>query len=753
MSEPHADPFRLSDPAWLLAFEGWDPAREPAIEAICAMVNGYCGVRAAVEEGSAASGPGTYLNGVFDAAGEAASQASVTPEHAIVAAPTSELVRAPEWSGFRLAVDGARIELDDAELLAQRRTLDLARGVLVREWTLRTRVGTTRLRSLRFVSLSQRHLLGQIVEISPEDWSGEIDFAALLDADVTNDGGGRHLVDTTARSSGHRAAVTAVTATSRVEIAMVAGSRLFDGDREASLAGNESGAHAALQRWRVAAEPGRVIRFEKVVAVSTSRDGPDPLLAADAHLDAALRVGVAELVAESADAWAERWRDADVRIGSDETVQRQTRFAIYHLIGSANPDDERASPGARALTGERYKGHVFWDTEIFVLPFFVFTHPPSARSLLMYRFHTLPAARDRAASLGYRGALYAWESTDSGADLTPPFVINSAGERLEILTGEQEHHISADVAYAVCRYWDATGDDEFLLSAGAEILFEVARFWCSRATVGSDGRHHILRVIGPDEYHENVDDNAYTNQLARFALRRASAAASWMRGFHPSRWRALVTRLGLDDAEIANWSGVSEGLVDGRDGESLVIEQHRGFSELAAAELDSFEPRSATMDVLMGWERLVGTQILKQADVLMLPTLLPDEMRDGEVEANYDHYEPRTSHDSSLSAAVHALVAARIGRREDAVRYFKKAATIDLDLDRGVTAAGGIHIAALGGMWQALVFGFAGAITAKEGVDLRPDVPDRWGEVEFALRWRGAPFACRAEGTAGEVTP
>lgn len=752
MSGATSDSFRLSETSWLLEYEGWDPGREAAIEAICALVNGYCGVRAAVEEGSASSRPGTYLNGVFDAAHEMSRQAFVTPEFEVVAAPTSELVRAPSWGLVRLSADGEALDLDSAELVSQRRVLDMARGVLVREWTLRTSVGRTRLRSLRFASLAQRNLLGQVLEVTPEDWSGELEIEAVLDADVTNDGGGRHLVKIRATADSDEAVVTATTQTSRVDVSMATSARLLAASGEPLPAEGEARDRAALQRWRAAAREGRTLRLEKIVGVSTSRDADEPLVAAREHVVTAKAIGIDALVEQSADAWAERWRDSDVRIEGDEIVQEQTRFAIYHLIGSANPLDERASPGARSLTGERYKGHVFWDTETFVFPFFVFTHPPTARSLLMYRYNTLRAARDRAASLGYRGALYAWESTDTGVDLTPPFVINSAGERLEILTGEQEHHISADVAYAVCQYWDATDDDEFVLSAGAEILFEVARFWCSRATPGAGGRQHILKVIGPDEYHEDVDDNAYTNLLARYSLRRARAAADWMHETEPQRWRALVDRLGLDDGELAHWTEVAEGLVDGREDDTGVIMQHRGFADLEPANLESYEPRSKTMDVVLGWERLVATQILKQADVLMLPLMLPDEMRPGEVEANYRYYEPRTSHDSSLSAAVHAVVASRIGRRDDAMRYFEKAAKIDLDLEHGVTAAGGVHIAALGGMWQALVFGFGGAAAGDGRVGLAPDVPAAWGRVDFALYWRGSRFVCRVEGESGRCS-
>ncbi len=213
--------------------------------------------------------------------------------------------------------------------------------------------------------------------------------------------------------------------------------------------------------------------------------------------------------------WAARWAACDIQIDGDPQAQRALRFAAYHLNGAANPDDETVSIAARGLTGADYAGHVFWDTEIFLLPFFAHTWPNAARALLMYRFHTLDGARAKAARLGWRGALYAWESADTGAEVTPAHAVGPDRRVVEILSGTQEQHISADVAYAVWQYWTVTGDEELMRDAGVEILLETARFWASRATLEDDGRRHIRGVIGPDEYHDGIDDNAFTNVMAR----------------------------------------------------------------------------------------------------------------------------------------------------------------------------------------------------------------------------------------------
>ena len=246
-------------------------------------------------------------------------------------------------------------------------------------------------------------------------------------------------------------------------------------------------------------------------------------------------------------AWGQRWRAADVVVEGDDAVQRALRFAVYHLTSAANPDDETVSVGARALTGDAYFGHVFWDTEIYLLPFYTAVWPEAARAMLTYRFRTLPAARAKAARMGFKGALYAWESADTGEETTPERVMGPDGAMIDILTGQMELHISADVAYAVWQYWRATGDDEFFVAAGAEILLETARFWASRAVMEADGKRHIRHVIGPDEYHEDVDDNAFTNVMARWNIARALEAIEALRARWPDRAVTLFEKLALGD--------------------------------------------------------------------------------------------------------------------------------------------------------------------------------------------------------------
>ena len=409
----------------------------------------------------------------------------------------------------------------------------------------------------------------------------------------------------------------------------------------------------------------------------------------------------------------------------DEEAQRALRFAAYHLIAAVNPADEHISIGARGLTGEAYRGHVFWDTEIYMLPFYVFTDPPAARALLMYRYHTLDAARRKARAAGYEGALYAWESADTGDEATPGSVVTPDDRVVTILTGEREHHISADIGYAVWQYWRVTGDDAFMLAAGAEILVETARFWASRAQAEHDGRAHIRQVIGPDEYHEMIDDNAYTNMMAIFNLGRAADTVAILRREQIADWQRLSARLGLMEKEPEKWRALAAMLVTGFDASTKLFEQFAGYFRLEQIDLAAQRGRAMPIDAYLGPERTRRSQAVKQADVVALSALLWDEWPVAVHEANFRYYEPRTAHGSSLSPALHALVAARLGDATLARAYFSRAAEIDLANNMG-NAAGGVHLGALGGLWQAAVFGAAGLRPREDGIAVDPHLLPGW---------------------------
>jgi trehalose/maltose hydrolase-like predicted phosphorylase len=447
---------------------------------------------------------------------------------------------------------------------------------------------------------------------------------------------------------------------------------------------------------------------------------PDPEDAVR-RLGQARRCGFDGLLCEHRARWAERWRTSDIRIDGDEELQRLVRFALFHLMSSVGEDGE-AAVGARGLTGRAYRGHIFWDGDVFVLPFLAATHPPAARAMLEYRLRRLDAARANAARLGRAGVRFPWESASAGVDVTPSHAYDHAGHVVPIRTGELEEHIVADVAWSASSYVDWTGDAAFADGPGRELLVETARYWASRIRVDGAGRAHIYGVIGPDEYHEPVDDNAFTNVLARWNLRRAAAAAS---GYVP-------------DLELRHWLQLADSLIDGYDPETGVYEQFAGFHRLEPLIVADIARRPIAADLLLGHERVAGAQVLKQADVLMLHHLVPEAVAPGSLESNLAYYEPRTAHGSSLSPAIHAALFARAGRFGAALEALKLSCRLDVD-DLTGTTSGGLHLATMGGVWQALVFGFGGVRASADGLTVDPCLPEAWNALELNLKFRDQP--------------
>ncbi|MGZ3573522.1 MAG: glycoside hydrolase family 65 protein [Gemmatimonadaceae bacterium] len=708
------------DPVWLLIEEGVDLAREREIESMFAIGNGYIGTRASIAEDSRFSHPSTFAAGVYvtDASPELGTRLAVLPN----------------WFHAEIKVEDQRLSLEAGRVLDHRRFLDLRQGMLWREWRQRDPSGrVTRLIYLQLASLADRHIFLQSVTVTAENYAGKISLTTrpIPSGEIRMEAGQIEVEP------------AVVMRVSEIDVAIASASMLHrPGTSRTST--HEDRSEDGEERWSWETSLGEAVRLDHIITVFTSRDVVYPAKAALDHLATIRTCGFPTLVQAHVDAWYRKWNAAEVRIAGDEQAQRALRFACYHLIAAVNPTDEYVSISARGLTGEAYRGHVFWDTEIYMLPFYVFTDPLSARSLLMYRYHTLDAARRKAKEHGYEGALYAWESADTGDEVTPRRAIMPDGRVVTILTGEREHHISADIAYAVWQYWRVSGDDAFMLAAGAEILVETARFWASRAQVEPDGRAHIRQVIGPDEYHEMIDDNAYTNAMAIFNLERAADTIEILQREQVADWQRLCTNLDLAEKEPATWRALAGQLATGFDPATKLFEQFAGYFQLD--EVDVVRQRASAMpiDAYLGPERVRRSKAIKQADVVALSAVLWDQWPVAVHEANFRYYEPRTAHGSSLSPALYALVAARLGDGALAQAYFRQAAEIDLANNMG-SAAGGVHMGALGGLWQAAVNGAAGLRAREDGIALDPRLLPGWTEMAFPVQWRGRLLRLRLE--------
>jgi HAD superfamily hydrolase (TIGR01509 family) len=713
------------DPGWVGSHLGYSVLTESVIESRFALSNGFLGMRASrtVTHGPTwlswlgylrwGSWPRFYVAGLFD-----------TPN---IEPPVPTLVPLADWSRVRILLDGQALSTREGETRVGVRHLDMRRGLMVADWTHRTPAGITVTgRELRLLSQADRAIGLQLGQLSLDrdgvDVRVEASFAfsglGMEPIRMETDLGAWRT------EGGEKSVAMAGAATLRL------GGVELPAERPGSLHWN--------WRWRSIA--GQTSEFDRIVSVARA-DAPDqdPAPNASVALTRNRLLGWRAVVDAHQAAWAERWDAADVVVEGDERIQLVLRFAGYHLIGAANPDDERVSVGARALTGDAYFGHVFWDTEIYLLPFYIAAWPKAARAMLMYRFGTLPAARAKAARMGWRGALYAWESADTGEETTPEHVVAPDGTMVEILCGRLEQHISADIAYAVWQYWRATGDDDFFVEAGAEILLETARFWASRATLEADGKRHIRHVIGPDEYHEDVDDNAFTNVMARWNIARGLEAVDVLLARWPERAAVLSAKLELGGEELEAWRAAEEGIVTGFDPTSGLYEQFAGFHALEPLDLAAYADRTSPIDVVIGRARTTASQVVKQADIVALVALLPDAFPGDAAETNFRHYEPICAHGSSLSAVMHARVAARLGDHALALKYLHGIA----QLDPNPNAAGGVRIAGLGGIWQAVVLGFGGLDLMGEVLGIDPKLPPKWRSLSFRVCWRGRTVAFR----------
>ncbi|MDR2938861.1 MAG: glycoside hydrolase family 65 protein, partial [Clostridiales bacterium] len=458
-------------------------------------------------------------------------------------------------------------------------------------------------------------------------------------------------------------------------------------------------------------------------------------------------------------AWENIWANSQVECGQ-EYAQQALNYSLYHLHSIAPRHSGSMSIPARGLSGQTYKGAVFWDTEIFMFPFFVHTEPKVARALISYRIETLTGALKKAREYGLRGAFYAWESQEGGTEGCTDYNVTDVftGRPVRTYFRDKQIHISGDIAYAIGNYYDMTGDDSILLNGGAEVVFECARFYLSRAYQNIDtGAAEFLDVVGPDEYHERVNNNAFTNRLAKYCFDKAIEYSNYLSGKYPTEYSGLFHRLsyGADLEKIKSIAG----LVYKPNIVNEVIEQFDGYFKLEACSLQTV--RSRLLDPREYWGSSNGvaahTQIIKQADVISMMHLFSGDFSEAEVRANWEYYEPRTEHGSSLSACMYALTACRVGRPDLAYEFFMKSATIDLTGEgkdwAGEVYIGGTHPAANGGAWLIAALGFAGLKVKNGVISLNPCLPKELAYLRFPVNIAGKKYIINIEEGSHSVTP
>lgn len=710
---------------WEIEQNEYNPKQNKKYETIFTLANGYRGLRG-VNEFSNEGWKGNFIAGIYDKAD----------------ADVQEIVNNPDPLSIRFFIDKESINLDKSKILKFSRSLNMKESTLNTEFEIQLDSGKIiEVKSQRFVSMNNKHLWASKYEIIPKNFSDKLIIENEIDGTTTNSANSpyneiKHYIIKEMKDLEPGILLkseTKDTKTNVIEATTIRCSKDYENllkNRKFKILGEK-----VKELYELFIKENETYVVYKYGVTYTSRDKADDIQQAEEELNQFAFLGFEEELKKHIEEWKKIWDKIDIEIEGDEKAQIGIRFNVYQLTSCANKDDPKISIAAKGLHGEGYKGHIFWDTEIYMLPFFIYTQPDTARSLLLYRYHTLNGARQNASLNGYKGAQYAWESTDTGLETTPKWGKDYLGNPVRIWTGDEEIHISADIAFSIYEYFKITNDEKFMIDYGSEILFETAKFWESRLEYNyQKDRYEINKVIGPDEFHEHVNNNAYTNYLAKWDLKKACEISKWLKEKDPIKYRKLENKLGLSQSDFEKWEKMSEKIFIPRYYDSPLIEQFEGYFNLKDYTISQWDknkmplwPKSVELD------KINQTQLVKQADVIMLLLLLDEEFDLETKKVNYEYYEKRTMHKSSLSPSMYSIMGLKVGDTHNAYEYFIKTVMTDLEDNQGNTEYG-LHAASSGGSWQSVVYGFAGLSIDKEGIlSFNPWLPKLWEKLAFKV--------------------
>ena len=758
---------------WTLVYDGFDPAEEGLRETLTSTGNGYFCTRGCPEweDADGTHYPGTYAHGIYNR------RTTVMGIHPM---PNEDLVNLPNWLVLKLRIEGDEpFGLADIELLSYRHAYDFRNALVLRELRFRDRAGReTSLRSRRFVSMHRMHQAAIAWDLTPENWSGNVEVVSAIDGRVLNQGvaryrqlEGSHLDPQGPRVQGTDVIALKVrTRQSRIEIAEAARTRVYRGAEELEVTRSTYQSEDYIQQvLGFVLDEGATVRVEKLAALYSSRDRgiSEPL---EAAVRSASRYPTFETALDGhARAWDELWEVCDAELPREERVQFLLRFHTAHLLQVCSRQTAHHDAGvpARGLNGEAYRGHVFWD-ELFVYPFLNFRLPLVTRGLLAYRYRRIAEARAAARESGFEGAMFPWQSGSDGQEQTQTVHLNPLTGQWDPDLSRNQRHVSAAIFYTVWHYHQATHDFDFLRDCGAEMMLEIARFWSSVAHFNPErDRWEIHGVMGPDEFHEKypgaagggLRNNAYTNVMAAWIFDTARKVLELLPA---SRRDALRARIGLTDEEIQTWQEMSRRMyvpfhADG------VISQFEGYEDLEELDWEGLRARHGNIQRL---DRILRAEsddpnrykLAKQADTVMLFYLFPDaelkrlfdqlgyEFSRDIARKTIEYYDRRTSHGSTLSLIVHAGVLAGIDP-ESSWERFLVALESDIGDIQGGTTLEGIHTGVMGGTLDLVQRIYLGAEIRDGVVYFDPRLPERLDGLSLPMQFRGTAIRAGIEGS------
>ncbi len=722
---------------WELVEEKFLPENNYRNETMFSLGNGYIGFRGNFEEGY--KGPagtgleGTYINGFYE------TETVKYPEIAYGFPEKSQtMLNVTNSKSIKLFIEDEEFSMLEGTVKEYSRVLSLKEGVLTRTLVWCSPKGRiAKIKIERLVSLKNKHVAAIEYEIIPVNFDGKVVLISALDGDVTNltaDNDPRVGSGLTGRvlnvkdkwAQGDSGGIVQGTVHSKLTLACAMENRLQTQCKFTSESIEKE--FSVATEYTIEAKRREGIKLTKYIAYTTSWDFAEtelPGVTANIAANAA-KSSFGSMKKEQADSLREFWFTSDVEIKGDIALQQGIRVNIFHLLQSVGRDG-KTNIGAKGLTGEGYEGHYFWDTETYILPFFIYNNPEISRKLLEYRYLTLDKARERARQMAHkRGALFPWR-TINGEECSTYFPAGTA-----------QYHIDADVAFAVKRYMEATEDDEFLVNFGAEILIETARLWADLGEfIPHKGNKFCINcVTGPDEYTAIVNNNCYTNLMAEENLLYACKVVKWMKESKTEEYHMLAEKIGLEDSELEFWQEAADKMYIPYDEEMQIYLQDDAF--LDRAPWDFKNTPEDNYPLLLHYHPLViyRHQVCKQADLILGMFFLSNRFSLEEKKRSYDYYEGITTHDSSLSTAIFSVMASEIGYHEKAYSYFMGTARMDLDDSHGNTKDG-IHAANMAGTWMCIVNGFAGMRVFEDVLHFTPYLPENWEEYSFKIGYKG----------------
>ncbi len=705
-------------------------------EAIMVLGNGYMGIRSATEESYTNEKRDTFVAGIFNRFDEN---------------EVTELANIADVIQMTIVIDGEVLDLSHGDVSDYKRQLNLRTGELTRSFTWRSPKGD--LLSFvfrRFISMDELHTIGQQINITAHNRSMNIKIISGINGQVNNSGV-QHFSEGDKRLYEKKFLQLVQTTTqSKIDV-VVNTAHHFKCQEEKQIASLiQMDRRKIYYEYDFELKENEMITLEKISNIYTSRDKAYECVSLKElktisyeHIKAASEEGYPELFEKSKRVWEnEIWANQDIQIESDKDYdQLAMRFAIYHLYVMTPMHDNRMNIAAKGLSGEGYKGHTFWDTEIFILPFWSYTNPKVARSLLEYRYLSLEGAHKKAKENGYEGAMFPWESAwlEDG-EVTPVWGAADiiTGKPTKIWSGFIEQHVTSDIAFAAWQYYKITHDEEFMENYGYEIFMDTAIFWTSRLEWNENKNiYEINDVVGPDEYKEHVNNNAFTNYMAHWTIKNAITYYKTIKETRTEVYTKLSQKLDLDKA-YHKWITVLDQIYLPQANEELIIPQNDTYLDLKCIDLTKYKNQEHVGSMFKEYnlEQVNEIQVSKQADTMILLYLLEDLFSHEVKIANWNYYEPKTLHDSSLSLSTHCVLANDLGQYELAYDLFGKASEIDLGPNMK-TSDHGIHAASIGGLWQCVVNGFGGVRMLGGILRIEPHLPATWKSLRFTITWQG----------------